>query len=383
MKFAIVSDLHANASAFATVVADARRLGAEDFVCLGDVVGYGPLPRQTLAAVRELCSVCVAGNHDDAVSGRRGAGDFIDLAGESVARHRRELPQSDISFLASLPYSAEFSTALAVHGGPAAPETFPYIEDVASAGANFDATGAEIVFVGHTHVPAVFRRTAGRTTEENPRSFRMLPGERYIVNPGSVGYPREKDGRCLSSYVLFDDEARTVEFRFLPFSVASVMQRGTGGGGPRAKTAACAAAALLLCGGALWAVRCAVHGRSRARAAVPPAAETSSPEAASAVKRATVTISGRGSVIVPNLKLKRGDPPARLRIKYKDAAGNTLDEKSVIVEQSFAREVRPPAAAAAAVSAELAVLPVGDGGAKPTVLDFSPVARRRETAASR
>ena len=88
MRYAIVSDIHANAEALRRVLADARQNGATRVVCLGDVVGYGPLPKETLELVRKSASLVLAGNHDDAVSGRGGADAFNGLAADAVTRHR-------------------------------------------------------------------------------------------------------------------------------------------------------------------------------------------------------------------------------------------------------------------------------------------------------
>ena len=103
MKYAVISDIHANLQALDAVLADAEAQGAEKTVCLGDVVGYGPLPAETLRRVRAAAETVIAGNHDDAVSGRISADDFIDLAAEAVRRHRLALSETDIAWLRSLP----------------------------------------------------------------------------------------------------------------------------------------------------------------------------------------------------------------------------------------------------------------------------------------
>ena len=95
MKYAIISDIHANVTALECVFADARANGAEKIVCLGDVVGYGPLPAEAVALVRRECFIVLAGNHDDAVSGRGDSSTFIDLAKEAVERHRAALSDED------------------------------------------------------------------------------------------------------------------------------------------------------------------------------------------------------------------------------------------------------------------------------------------------
>jgi hypothetical protein len=111
MKFAIVSDLHANLTAFERVLKDAAECGADRVVCLGDIVGYGPLPEETLLLARKTLFLAVSGNHDDAVSGRLDAQEFIDLAQDAVERHRQQLSNESLSYLKSLPHTAEIEGA--------------------------------------------------------------------------------------------------------------------------------------------------------------------------------------------------------------------------------------------------------------------------------
>lgn len=230
MIYAVIADVHANSEALERVLADAQEQGAESVVCLGDIVGYGPRPAEALALLRRCGAAAVAGNHDDAVAGRIDAGDFVDLAGEAVARHREALDAEALAWLRHLPYTLEFGGAAAAHGDFTAPESFNYIEDAESAAGSFAVRAEQLMFVGHTHVPGIFLTgNSGRIYATGPQDFTLEPGKRYIVNPGSVGYPREAHGECYSSYVLYDSEEGSVRFRMLPFSVASVMQRGRGG----------------------------------------------------------------------------------------------------------------------------------------------------------
>ena len=227
MRYAIFSDVHANATALENVVADARSFGIEDFICLGDTVGYGPLPSEAVSAVRSIAHIVLAGNHDAAVSGSVNASDFIDIAGEAALRHRRALSRKELAWLRSLPASANIADVAFVHGDLTDPRAFNYIDSEDSAAENFAATDAQIVFAGHTHVPEMFVIGASGTVHRlAPQDFVLEDGKRYIVNVGSVGYPRESDGKCLSSYVIYDTGEKAIHFRFLPFSVASVMQRG-------------------------------------------------------------------------------------------------------------------------------------------------------------
>lgn len=227
MIYAVISDIHANETALRKVLEDAGAQGAGCIICLGDVVGYGPSPAETIALLKESNATAVFGNHDAAVLGRGGEDDFIDLARDAVSRHREALSQKDRDFLSGLPYVMTFAEAVAAHGDFTEPERFFYIENEQDARANFDAVDFRLAFVGHTHVPGVFLTgCSGAVYKIEPQDFTLEDEKRYIVNPGSVGYPRERDGKCFSSYVLYDSEERSVSFRFLPFVVSSVMQRG-------------------------------------------------------------------------------------------------------------------------------------------------------------
>ena len=94
MRYAIISDVHANDEALSCVLADASRQGARQIVCLGDIVGYGPMPSETLAHIRDASAITVAGNHDDAVSGRIDASNFTGLAADAAFRHREYIRHS-------------------------------------------------------------------------------------------------------------------------------------------------------------------------------------------------------------------------------------------------------------------------------------------------
>lgn len=400
MKHAVISDVHANESALAKVLADARAAGADDFVCLGDVVGYGPSPSEAVALVRSSCRVVIAGNHDDAVSGRGGAEEFIDLAGDAAARHREALSADDIAWLKGLPYTCQFGGAVAAHGDLFDPPKFYYVESESDAKATFDATDVQIVFVGHTHVPCIFLTgQSGVVYRTDPQDFTLEDGKRYIVNPGSVGYPRECDGKCLSTYVIYDDAEGTVEFRSLPFAVSSVMQRGRPAGKARkwlATTAVAAAAALAAV--ATWTLTRkppaadAAGADAGGHAPAAPAAPTNATEKAAspspakpaeqkppvvAVKRIKIPPGTR--VISPGIALRKKpkSPPVNLRMRYFNDAGQMVHEEYASVKSSKGRSTLPSAAKTkGAVEVEFAVLKVQDGD-EPAIEAFEPTASRK------
>lgn len=366
MIYAIISDVHANAEALRAVLEDAARQGAEKVICLGDTVGYGPLPGAAVELVRGHCEVVLAGNHDDAVCGRMSAEGFIDLAGEAVGRHREELPAADLKWLKSLPYVYAGDGFIAAHGDFVDPEKFFYIDDEADARANFDKTDAQLMFVGHTHVPKLcLTGASGAVYVTDAQDFTLEEGKRYIVNPGSVGYPRERGGKCFSSYVIYDSTEKTVVFRYLPFSVSTVLQRGGRVGRGRL---------------ALWlGLGLLVLSAFAAALIVPVLRPDPIPRVVIEDENVrllvdTVEINVEGSdKVAANLKLKRDSCPLQLSIVFKAADASKVGEERLTVRLSSAKRFSVP------VGAKLAVFSLWKNSPddKPAVVSFKPAAFKR------
>ena len=367
MRYAIISDIHANESALRHVLEDAAAQGAETVVCLGDVVGYGPLPKETLALIRRTAAITLAGNHDDAVSGRQGADDFIDLAGDAVKRHREALNADDLGWLRALPYDCRLEGAIAAHGDFTDPKAFNYIDDAASAEANFTATDSQLMFVGHTHVPGFFLiGRSGKVYRLAPQDFSLEDGKRYIINPGSVGYPRECDGTCYSTYVIYDSSDRSVRFRKLPFSVASVLQRGVN---PRRKLGLVVAAAVL----ALAAVASALifyHEKPAEVKTVTVEVEAGE-NPALVITRKTLTIPPSAKFVRANLQIDKPTGPVDLHVEFKSSTGVSLGTFDKTVKASSKDRIKVPPQA---ISAHFTILRQ-TLAAQPKVLAFAPSAK--------
>lgn len=218
MRYAIISDVHANEAALRAVLTDAADAQAEKIICLGDVLGYGPEPVAALELVYRRAHVCLAGNHDDAVAGRFPVEDFTDFAAEAVQRHRAAVTQEARDWLNHLPYTCAFEGFACAHGDFSNPENFNYVLEPQDALPSWEARTEQLLFVGHSHQPGIFVLGASGTPHHiDAADFTLEDGKRYIVNPGSVGYPRSGD--CRSSYCIYDDVERTVEFRTLPFDL--------------------------------------------------------------------------------------------------------------------------------------------------------------------
>ena len=217
MKFAIMSDVHANPTALERVLADAEQCGVEQVVCAGDVVGYGPYPSETIRILREREIPTVMGNHDRAVADYVGTGNMIGSAQDGVARHRAELGEDDLAWLRSLPYVYLGDGFEVAHANFYSPMDMGYVHGRLDARDSLFNGRERLQLLGHTHLEALFRvKTEGYPDCERlePKDFKMDDKWMYLVNVGSVGYPRVKP---YSSYVIYDSVTGEVQFRRVEF----------------------------------------------------------------------------------------------------------------------------------------------------------------------
>lgn len=222
MKVLLISDIHANLVALEAVLEDAADEPYEAIWCLGDLVGYGPRPNECIETLRHQPKplVCIAGNHDWAALGRIPLEEFNPDARRACEWTKSRLTHENRNYLASLPEAHLEGTFLLVHGSPRQP-IWEYILYPGLAAANFPHFHTPFCLVGHTHIPIIFEEAS--IPEETIALAPSLDGPvslaegRFIVNPGSVGQPRDGDPRA--SYALLDPEAREICFRRVPYPV--------------------------------------------------------------------------------------------------------------------------------------------------------------------
>jgi len=213
MRYLILSDIHANQEALTAVLAHVRRKRWDKAIVLGDVVGYGANPNQAVDTVRRLKPlVAIRGNHDKVCSGIEDGEMFNRVALQAAMWTRRKLNPSNLRWLQSLPQGpVVVDGAFAVaHGTPIDEDA--YIFGEIEALNVFRQTTFPLCFFGHSHFPVIFGLSpeAIQTVLTSPPAFRfrLEPGVRYLVNPGSIGQPR--DGNPLASFAMFDTETQTV-----------------------------------------------------------------------------------------------------------------------------------------------------------------------------
>ena len=224
MRYLVISDIHGNLSAFQTVLKDAE--GQFDFIwCLGDVIGYGPDPNECVALLREHPHLSLSGNHDWAVLGRLDLSTFNTDARLAIAWAQGVLSDESRTYLEALPSLAVEDDFTLTHASPRHP-VWEYIVDRYTAQVNFEHFETDYCLVGHTHVPIVFEELDdNEILTHTPVYAQPLPlnSARLIINPGSVGQPRDHDPR--SAYAILDTDRMTWEHRRVAYPIAATQER--------------------------------------------------------------------------------------------------------------------------------------------------------------
>jgi predicted phosphodiesterase len=226
MKYAILADIHANLTALESVMADIQsRGGVDEIWCLGDIVGYGPDPHECLDMVREYCSVCVAGNHDRAATGKMDTAYFNPEAAEAAHWTAGHLEEEDFRFLDNLPLIAEKGDFTLTHGSPRDPIR-EYILSARDAEANLGYFKTRYCLIGHSHIALMFECTASGRCDRRKitdESVITLGESRLIINPGGVGQPRDNDPRA--GYAIYDREAGTLTLYRVEYNISLTQQK--------------------------------------------------------------------------------------------------------------------------------------------------------------
>ncbi len=231
MRFAIISDIHANLEAFDAVLADARDNKCTDFVCLGDVVGYNANPHECVERVREMDCPTVKGNHDEQASLVESSRDFNEMAEAAIQWTRDHLTDEDKQWLRDLKLQREVRDFTIVHATLDAPEQWDYVFNNLDAAASFTFQQTTVCFFGHTHVPMVFTRGEDGVQRQRFDKLRIDVGKKYFINVGSVGQPR--DGDWHAAYCIYDVESNVIEQRRLKYDVATAQKKIIDAGLPR------------------------------------------------------------------------------------------------------------------------------------------------------
>ncbi len=228
MRIGIIADIHANLPALETVLARLKADGADGWIwCLGDVVGYGPQPNECLDLLRTYDHICLPGNHEWGVLGRAERVLFNDDAGFVIDWTIAHLTPDNHTYLEKLPQTRNLPMAhfTLVHASPRDP-IWEYVVEAHDAALCYPFFHTRYCLVGHTHLALAFRRAADGTvtrTEPEPGVSIPLDHERLILNPGSVGQPRNGDPRA--HYAIYDTDADAIIYHRVEYPIAQTQAR--------------------------------------------------------------------------------------------------------------------------------------------------------------
>ncbi|MBN1870716.1 MAG: metallophosphoesterase family protein [Candidatus Omnitrophica bacterium] len=217
MRYGILSDVHGNLEALEAVLALYQEERIENFFCCGDVVGYGANPKECLEIVRGLRMLCIAGNHDWAVSGRLNPAYFNPVAKEAIYWTQKQLTAEEIGFLNDLQLVDKNDQLILTHGSLNEPESFHYMMYLSHAVETFRLMDRNLCFIGHSHVPQIIIRQKEKIWLSDTLKITMEPGCQYIINVGSVGQPR--DGNPMAGYCVYDTKSQGIEIKRITYDI--------------------------------------------------------------------------------------------------------------------------------------------------------------------
>lgn len=235
MRHLIISDIHANMVALDAVLAAAQDQW-EKAVCLGDLVGYGPDPNEVIDCVRSLEAVTIRGNHDKAVAGSEEMEDFNPIARAAVTWSRKQLRPENRQYLQNLPMGPQTVDSFTiVHGSVQDEDEYIFAPELAIDALKHSRT--PVTFFGHTHLQGGFTLQGDgvQVLHPSPQAGRSslhlkIESSTYLLNPGSVGQPRDGDARA--GFAIADLDRQTVEFWRIPYDIERVQHRMTVAGLP-------------------------------------------------------------------------------------------------------------------------------------------------------
>lgn len=235
MRAAVLSDIHSNRQALEAVLAAVDEAAVEEVWCLGDMVGYGADPDACTALVRERSDVCLSGNHDLAVLGALDISTFSEGAAAAVEWTRENVSEETLGFLAELEPAGSREGVGLFHASPRDP-VWEYVLSADQAEAGFEAMAERVGLIGHSHITLFFVNPPGakpgyaqgaQVTEDAEIE---LPEGQWLVNPGSVGQPRDGDPRA--AWLELDTEAWSARWHRVEYDVEAAAAAIRAGGLP-------------------------------------------------------------------------------------------------------------------------------------------------------
>jgi predicted phosphodiesterase len=223
MKYAVLSDIHSNLEALQVVLKHTEQQKCTHYICLGDIVGYGPNPRECLQIIRELNCPVVMGNHDEYCATNHDLAGFNLMASDAIKWTREQLDEDEKNWLHGLKYVRNVESFTIVHATLDLPEKWAYVFDKLAASASFNYQHTSVCFNGHTHVPIAFVRGPTGIQGGLYTRIKIEVGRKYFINVGSIGQPRDRNPKA--SYVIFDLINNLIELHRLNYDIPTTQKK--------------------------------------------------------------------------------------------------------------------------------------------------------------
>jgi len=230
MRYGIFSDIHSNIEAFTVAIDYYKKEKIDTFIFLGDIIGYGANPKEAISLLRALNPICIAGNHDWGVIDKLSADCFNEYAREAIIWTKAQLLQES-DYLRKFPLTYQSENFLCCHGRLNSPKDFNYIRGSNDARENFESLKTRILFVGHSHRSQIYYKNINGIFFHPEASIYIKADEKYIINVGSIGQPRDRDSRL--SLCVYDSGKGTVSIRRLKYDVQLAAEKITMAGLPQ------------------------------------------------------------------------------------------------------------------------------------------------------
>lgn len=232
MRYGIFADVHSNIEALDAVIEAYRKESIDKYLCAGDLVGYAANPRECIGKIKALAELSVAGNHDRASIDLFSTDHFNPMAREAILWTRPNLQGQEKKYLASLDLTFKNKDLTLVHGSLDHPEEFDYITDNYTALKTFELLETDICFIGHSHVAGIFIKDKNEdlTYCEEDR-LDLDKNNKYIVNVGSVGQPRDANPKA--AYCIYDTDKRKVCIKRIDYDIEKTREKIIASGLPQ------------------------------------------------------------------------------------------------------------------------------------------------------
>jgi len=225
LRYAIISDIHANYEAFTAVLNDIKSLNIDETYCLGDIIGYGPNPNECVDLILKNKIKSIKGNHERALSDKKYLENFNIIAANVINWTTKELTPENKKILEDLPnYMFIEEKFVLVHGSFKKPDKYLVEnEDIIEEVEELKEAGIKIEFFGHTHISRIIVDEKKPIKPKGNEKIKLNEKNIYLINPGSVGQPREADSRA--SYLIFDSVSLTIEYRKVHYNIEETIKK--------------------------------------------------------------------------------------------------------------------------------------------------------------